>query len=67
MVTQLNEPTIVEVNIDGDDILQSTLQFRRAPGSARQTLDVVPKHRKRMVDGEQGIPARTFQFALPRQ
>ena len=57
----------MKVNIDGDDILQSTLPFRRTPRSARQSLDIVAKHRKRMVDGEQGIPSRTFQFTLPRQ
>ena len=67
MVTQLNEPTIVEVNIDGDDILQSARQFRRTPCSACQSLDIIPKHRKRMVDGEQGIPPGTFQLTLPCQ
>ena len=67
MMTQLNEPTIVEVRINGDDILQSALLLCRTPRSASQSLDIVAQHRERMVDGKQGIPSRTFQFALPRQ
>ena len=67
MVTQLNEPTIVEVHINGDDILQSALLLCRTPRSTSQSLDIIPKHRQRMVDGEQRIPSRTFQFTLPRE
>ena len=67
MVTLLNEPTIVEVHINGDDILQSALLLCRTPRSTRQSLDVVTQHRERMVDGKQRIPSRTFQFTLPRQ
>ena len=57
----------MEVHIDGNDILQGTLPFRRTPCTTRQSLDVVTQHRERMVDGEQGIPSRTFQLTLPRQ
>ena len=61
------ESGIVEVNIDGDNIHQGALQFRGTPCTTSQSLDVVPKHRQRMVDGEQRIPSRTFQLTLPRQ
>ena len=57
----------MKVHIDGDDVLQGILPFRRTPCSTRQSLDVVTQHRERMVDGEQRIPPRTFQFTLPRE
>ena len=46
----LYELTIMEVNIDRDNILQSTLQLSCTPGSTRQSLYVVSHHCERVVD-----------------
>ena len=42
----------MEVHIDGDNILHGALPLCSTPRSASQSLDIIPKHRERMVDGE---------------
>ena len=61
------QPSVVIVDVDRQQILQRELLLGRAPGSSRQSLVVVPQHRKCVIDPEQWVVSRSFELPESRQ